>query len=324
MGIVTNLQVKHRVSKELEQVEAYLTHVLSHGAEDFNTLIRPLSAGGGKRLRAQLFLLIALAGESKKEDRTAIAVAIEMLHLATLIHDDVLDQAEIRRGVPAIHCTKGNKVAILSGDYLFAKAFEEVAKVGSPECLAVFADVIRNLVEGEFMQMEDVNRLDQGVERYLVKTQKKTADFIEACLELGCILGGWSEKDRGHFKTYGHALGMSFQITDDIMDYREQSQTTGKPVGKDLQEGILTYPLLSVVTDTNQAYIQAELENIQHRGAHPKELIQYVIQHGGVDAALALEEQYREEAMQALAQLPDFEGKDVLKRVIESLATRKV
>ena len=107
MSILTDAQMKLRVSNDLAHVETYLQQSLQTGAEDFNALIRPLSAGGGKRLRAQLCLLIALSGESKQEDRVRMAAAIEMLHLATLIHDDVLDQAEVRRGVTAIHCSLG-------------------------------------------------------------------------------------------------------------------------------------------------------------------------------------------------------------------------
>lgn len=323
MSILTNAQMKLRVSKDLSGVEEYLQASLTTGAEDFNALIRPLSAGGGKRLRAQLCLLIALAGDSKQEDRIRMAGAIEMLHLATLIHDDVLDQAEVRRGVESIHCSKGNKVAILSGDYLFAKAFSIVAEVGSIPCLTIFSEIITALVEGEFMQMEDVYRLDQGTDRYLLKTQKKTADFIEGCLAIGGILGGWSEEHIQLLRQYGHGLGMAFQITDDVMDYREQTVTTGKPVGKDVKEGILTYPLLSVVTDETRSTLEDMIADIKD-GADTKELLDYVTSLGGIDKALALEAQYRKEAEEALRALPSFKGKDILETVLEKLATRKV
>ena len=322
MSILTDAQMKLRVSKDLERVETYLQQSLQTGAEDFNALIRPLSAGGGKRLRAQLCLLIALSGDSNQEDRVRMAAAIEMLHLATLIHDDVLDQAEVRRGVTSIHCTKGNKVAILSGDYLFAKAFGIVAEIGSIPCLTIFSEIISALVEGEFMQMEDVYRLDQGTERYLLKTQKKTADFIEGCLALGGILGGWSEEHIQLLRTYGHGLGMAFQITDDVMDYREQTVTTGKPVGKDVKEGILTYPL-SVVTPDNTMYVTNMIEDIRN-GKDTKELMEYVTAKGGIDQALALEATYRKQAETALQQLPSFKGKDILETVLEKLSNRKV
>lgn len=323
MSLEKELALIEQVKADLVKVEAYLAESLQTGSEDFNRLIRPISAAGGKRLRARLCLLIAGAGKASEADRVRIAAAVEMLHLATLIHDDVLDQAAVRRGATAIHCSKGNKVAILSGDYLFAKAFDVVAQIGSVACLHVFSFIISALVEGEFMQMEDVYRLDQGIERYLTKTQKKTADFIEACLELGGILGKWSETDIRLLKQYGHGLGMAFQITDDIMDYAATAKTTGKPVGKDLREGLITYPLLSVINEANKAEVTKAVQAIAD-GQAPDELIAYVAAQGGVANAEALEADYRRDAHEALEALPDFAGKAVLYEVLDSLADRKV
>lgn len=323
MSLEKELALIEQVKADLVKVEAYLAESLQTGSEVFNRLIRPISAAGGKRLRARLCLLIAGAGKASEADRVRIAAAVEMLHLATLIHDDVLDQAAVRRGATAIHCSKGNKVAILSGDYLFAKAFDVVAQIGSVACLHVFSFIISALVEGEFMQMEDVYRLDQGIERYLTKTQKKTADFIEACLELGGILGKWSETDIRLLKQYGHGLGMAFQITDDIMDYAATAETTGKPVGKDLREGLITYPLLSVINEANKAEVTKAVQAIAD-GQAPDELIAYVAAQGGVANAEALEADYRRDAHEALEALPDFAGKAVLYEVLDSLADRKV
>ena len=173
MSEATQFDIIEQIGQDLEQVEVSLAASFETGAEDFNALIRPLSAAGGKRLRAQLCILVALAGNSIQEERIKIAESVEMLHLATLIHDDVLDQSAIRRGESTIHTHKGNKIAILSGDYLFAKCFALVASLNSTEYLKVFTHIITCLVEGEFMQMEDVYRIDQGIDRYMTKTQKK-------------------------------------------------------------------------------------------------------------------------------------------------------
>ncbi len=323
MTVVAELKLKEQVKSDLVKVEAFLEESLHTGSEDFNQLIRPLSAAGGKRLRARLCLLIAGAGQSDEKERVAMAAAVEMLHLATLIHDDVLDQAEVRRGAEAIHCSKGNKVAILSGDYLFAKAFDIVAEVGSVQCLKAFTFITSALVEGEFMQMEDVFRVDQGTDRYLAKTQKKTADFIEACMEVGGILGHWPAEQIPYLKRYGHCLGMAFQITDDIMDYCATSESTGKPVGKDLREGLITYPLLSVVTPENAADLTKQVHAIADGGSEDA-LIDFVVKQGGVENTLRLEETYRRDATEALDALPDFTGKAILREVLASLKHRKV
>ncbi len=323
MSDVASINLLDQMELDLEHVENALVSSFQTGVEDFNCLIRPLSAAGGKRLRAQLCLLVALGGESVQEERVKIAEAVEMLHLATLIHDDVLDQADIRRGEDTIHSHKGNKVAILSGDYLFAKAFTIVSEMESTEYLRIFSYIISCLVEGEFMQMEDVYRIDQGIERYMTKTQKKTADFMEGCMELGGLLGGWSPEDVVNLKKYGHALGMAFQITDDIMDYRETTETTGKPVGNDLREGLLTYPLLSIVTKDNGATLLEQIKNL-HNGGDEQAIIDYVIAEGGINNTLAVADAYCNDAIQALEQLPDFEGKPFLMMAVENLANRKV
>lgn len=319
----TKDNMKAVLAQDLVAVEANLNEEFASDASDFNALVAPLSAAGGKRLRAQLVLLIANAGHgSKLEDRVHIAAAVEMLHLATLIHDDVLDQADIRRGESTIHTHKGNKVAILSGDYLFAKAFHYVSRMDSMEYLRIFSHVITCLVEGEFMQMEDAYRMDQGMDRYLAKTQKKTADFLEACMELGGLLGSWSPDHIRLLKAYGHALGMGFQITDDILDYRETSESTGKPVGNDLKEGLLTYPLLSIVTDQNKDQLKADVRALRH-GGNSQGIIDYVVAQGGLENTLALEAKYRQDALEALDRLPDFVGKEILYKVVDGLASRK-
>ncbi|NCB95229.1 MAG: polyprenyl synthetase family protein [Negativicutes bacterium] len=323
MSEATQFDIIEQIGQDLEQVEVSLAASFETGAEDFNALIRPLSAAGGKRLRAQLCILVALAGNSVQEERIKIAESVEMLHLATLIHDDVLDQAAIRRGESTIHTHKGNKIAILSGDYLFAKCFALVASLNSTEYLKVFTHIITCLVEGEFMQMEDVYRIDQGIDRYMTKTQKKTADFMEGCMELGGMLGGWSPEHIVQLKRYGHALGMVFQITDDIMDYRESSDTTGKPSGNDLKEGLLTYPLLSIVTDDNKDKLLADIKNLAN-GGDDQAIIDYVIAQGGVDNTLVVADKYCNDAYDALNQLPDFDGKVLLEMAVANLADRKV
>ena len=306
MSQTNELEIMERIALDLERVEESLASSFNTGAEDFNALIRPLSAAGGKRLRAQLCLLIANAGTSIERQRIKIAEAVEMLHLATLIHDDVLDQAEIRRGEDTIHMHKGNKVAILSGDYLFAKAFKIVSEMTNMKYLQVFSHIITCLVEG-----------------YMTKTQKKTADFMEGCMELGGLLGDWQANEIIELKKYGHALGMAFQITDDIMDYRETAETTGKPVGNDLREGLLTYPLLSIVNDGNKDKLLEDIKGLNN-GGNEQDIIDYVIAQGGIDNTLAVADKYCKDALAALAAVRDFPGKEFLVMAVENLADRKV
>ena len=250
MSQTNELEIMERIALDLEHVEESLASSFNTGAEDFNALIRPLSAAGGKRLRAQLCLLIANAGTSIERQRIKIA-------------------------------------------------------------------------EAEFMQMEDVYRIDQGIERYMTKTQKKTADFMEGCMELGGLLGDWQEDEIIELKKYGHALGMAFQITDDIMDYRETAETTGKPVGNDLREGLLTYPLLSIVNDGNKDKLLEDIKGLNN-GGNEQDIIDYVIAQGGIDNTLAVADKYCKDALAALAAVRDFPGKEFLVMAVENLADRKV
>lgn len=311
-----------RIIQDIFQVEARLQKEFFKSSQAFDNLIRPLAMAGGKRLRAKLCLLIAGTVPSE-ENRVAIATAIEMLHLATLIHDDVLDQADLRRGIHTIHCSTGNKTAILSGDYLFAKTFALIAQTENIDCLRIFTRVIIALVEGEFFQMEDVGTLEQSKERYLLKIQKKTADFLEAATELGAILGNYSNEEVALFKKFGHAVGMLFQITDDVMDYCGTPEESGKPAGQDLREGVITFPLLAVTTDENRAYLQEKIHQIM-AGESPTPLIEYVVEHGGIKATLALAAEYAVQARNALDALPVFEGKTDLYATVDGLVDRHI
>ena len=142
-------------------------------------------------------------------------------------------------------------------------------------------------------------------------------------MEFGSLLGGWSESEFIELKKYGHALGMAFQITDDIMDYRETTETTGKPVGNDLREGLLTYPLLSIVNDDNKDRLLADIKALNN-GGNEQDIIDYVIAQGGIDNTLAVADKYCKDALAALAAVRDFPGKEFLVMAVENLADRKV
>ena len=146
---------------------------------------------------------------------------------------------------------------------------------------------------------------------------------MEGCMELGGLLGDWQEDEIIELKKYGHALGMAFQITDDIMDYRETAETTGKPVGNDLREGLLTYPLLSIVNDGNKDKLLEEIKGLNN-GGNEQDIIDYVIAQGGIDNTLAVADKYCKDALAALAAVRDFPGKEFLVMAVENLADRKV
>ena len=205
-----------------------------------------LVSSGGKRLRPALFLLAARGGAAFDRARAMpIAVALELIHTASLVHDDVIDEADTRRGAETTNAKWGNQVAILSGDYLFARAFKLVAEEGYDSSVYVkLAQLVCTLSEGEILQDHTVYQVPASEHAYYERIRKKTADFLEICCELGGAIGGMSAEDTEGMAFYGHAIGMAFQITDDLLDYRQTSEHIGKPAGRDLAQGFVTLPVI--------------------------------------------------------------------------------
>ena len=207
---------------------------------------RHLVNSGGKRIRPALCLLAAHAGEKFDPDKSLpLAAALEMIHTASLVHDDVIDAADTRRGHVTANVKWGNQIAILSGDYIFARAFRLIADENYDRYVSKrLAELVGNLSVGEIIQ--DQNLFDAGIDwdGYYDRIQKKTADFLEICCELGGVIGGLPKTDTDSLAAYGHAVGMAFQITDDLLDVWQTSAALGKPAGNDLRQGIATLPTL--------------------------------------------------------------------------------
>ena len=251
------------VQAELEQVEAQLHTLVQSPVSMITDVGRHLLTAGGKRLRPALYLLCAKNGSTGTlpPEAVPLAAAIEMIHMATLIHDDVIDDAPIRRGLPTANICWGNRRAVLAGDYLFAAAFNLAALHAGNETLRILTDVVRSICEGEILQSQECFLIDITEENYLRRTAKKTADFIAA----SCRLGGMSAKLPADaveaLAQYGHALGMAFQITDDILDVTASAHQLGKPVGNDLRQGIITLPVIYTLRSDSQGPKLASLLN---------------------------------------------------------------
>lgn len=231
------------VNDDLMAVEEQLYSIIQSPVDLVNDIGRHLVQAGGKRLRPALYLLCARGGVPKQAELTPIAVAIELIHMATLVHDDIIDNAATRRGRPTANARWGNHSSVLTGDYLFAKAFS-AAMVAEKNMLKILTDVICNICEGEIVQLKESFNAEQDEADYRHRIAQKTADFIAASCELGAISGGLDEKSVLQVREYGYALGMAFQITDDILDITASAEQLGKPVGNDLRQGIVTLPVI--------------------------------------------------------------------------------
>jgi geranylgeranyl pyrophosphate synthase len=201
-------------------------------------------AAGGKRLRPLLVFLSAPAGARSRESLVRAAAAIELVHMATLVHDDVLDRAALRRGKPTVWSTDGDQIAAATGDYLFARAFGELAATGDMPSIDLLARCSLGLSEGEAMQREQTRRPETTPEEYLERCTLKTGRLFAAACALGARLGGLEDGDVEELTTYGRCLGLAFQVADDVLDCEGSPESTGKPIGTDLLAGIATLPLL--------------------------------------------------------------------------------
>jgi len=203
-----------------------------------------LFAAGGKRLRPALVLLTAHVGRYDLKPLTPAAVAVELTHAATLVHDDVIDRAPLRRGRPTVAASLGDEPAIVIGDFYFAKAYEQAARTDSPEVVALLANAVMEICAGEVRQQAIRHRYSTDVDEYMRRIEAKTATLLAACCEIGAVLGGLETGMRSALREYGRLLGLAFQIADDVLDYTSSEDEIGKPIGHDLIEGFATLPLM--------------------------------------------------------------------------------
>lgn len=237
---------------ELAAVEQELASVITSQDDLVTDIGSHLLRAGGKRLRPALYILCAKSGNPDRRDILPVAAAIELIHMATLVHDDVIDNAATRRGLATANARWGNSVTVLAGDYLFAKAFSLIATHGGPAALKILTGTICDICEGEISQARDVFNPDVTEEAYLSRIGKKTAGFIAASSELGALSAAMPPQDVDALRQYGYAIGMAFQITDDLLDVTASSEQIGKPAGNDLRQGVLTLPVIHALKNSPQ------------------------------------------------------------------------
>jgi geranylgeranyl pyrophosphate synthase len=305
----------------IDEVEGLLAGVAAGAPPD---LIQPALVSltsGGKRLRPLLLVLSAQMGEPDREYLLEAATTIEVLHTATLIHYDIVDRAESRRGVPTTVAEYGREIAAATGDFLFAEAFSKLAGIGDPRLVRAFAAASVGLASGELEQYR-ANGADVEVEAYLEHIRKKTAGLFQVACVAGATLGGLSLVQIDALASYGQALGIAFQMSDDIMDLVGKPGLMGKGIGTDLVEGTVTLPVIFALKEGDAATIRRVLTD---PGPSPELL------EAGMDAVLATDAIARTEdwaqgeidaALRDLALLPDCPEREFLESVASEVVGR--
>lgn len=313
------------IQSDLDVLNEGLIGAVSSPVALVNEVGTHLVTAGGKRIRPALCLLAARGSKEFSLERILpLAEALELIHTASLVHDDVIDEADTRRGEPTANAKWDNQIAILGGDYIFARAFSLIAEGGYGDYVAKrLAELVCNLSVGEIIQDHTVYQAVKDLDNYYERIQKKTADFLEICCELGGLVGGLPEEDTKKLAEYGHCIGMAFQITDDVLDIMQTSEQIGKPAGNDIRQGIVTLPVIHALNVSADAEELAEIvTNPEMTGEMVERALEIVRMTDGVEVAKAKADEYLERARQVIpADLPE-EIKDAFVQVADFIGDR--
>jgi heptaprenyl diphosphate synthase len=312
-----------KIQSGLEQVEVELLKSVTHTDPVANVTSRHLLEAGGKRLRPVLVLLGAALGDDSKQEVIKAAVVVELTHLATLYHDDVMDRAPMRRGVPTAHEVWGNSVAILTGDLLFARASQIVSRLGG-KALTLQADTFERLCLGQLHETLGPQDNEDPIAHYIQVLADKTGSLIAASAELGVVYGDGPDEYREPMRIYGEKVGVAFQLIDDVIDIA--SDDSGKTPGTDLRAGVPTMPTLILrahaATDPKARELIEIIDGGLEDDAQLALAVSKLREHPALEEAYQMAKTWAAEAVEALAPLPDSPVKDALRVFAEAVVDR--
>lgn len=299
--------IKGLVQKQFEAVNTLVLQSLQSQANLVNDIGRHIVQSGGKRLRPLVLLLIGKAFDYRGEEDIRLAAVIEFIHTATLLHDDVVDHAELRRGQQTANHVWGNEAAVLVGDFLYSRAIQMMVSCENPLLMQTVADAVNVMSEGELLQLLDRHNNDLTEGAYLNIIQSKTAKLFEAASVLGAILGNQTASTQVSMARYGMHLGTAFQLMDDVLDYKASMSTLGKKPGNDLLEGKVTLPLIHAIQQGSPKDVRQIKQILQATGPDQESfgVIQKLIEKtGSLAYTLTFAKSEAKRAIEALKKLP--------------------
>jgi octaprenyl-diphosphate synthase len=313
-AIATAKEVFDLLRDDLSAIETELVRDAVSNVAAITDIADHLREGGGKRIRPSLLLLAAKSLGYHGHGMVRLGAVVEMVHTATLVHDDIIDGADTRRGRPSANTTWGNSKCVLAGDWLYMQAFHIALLERKFKVLDLLIGLTQQMVEGEFVQMEKLGRM-VGEAEYYDLIYRKTACLFDVSMRLGAVLAGASEELEEQMGEYGRNLGIAFQIVDDVLDLTATEQVLGKPVASDLREGKATLAVVHALengTVHEQDAIRRVLEDLSFERTSHLEVLEILDRHGSVQYALSAAFQYAEFARAAIAGLPESDYKRAL------------
>ncbi len=320
---VTLQTIQAPIRERLDQVSQTMGRIVSSELPLVGQVSAHLLAMRGKMFRPTLLLLSSEVAGEGEEKAVRIAASLELIHLATLVHDDAVDHSALRRGMPTVNALFSHQISVIMGDFLYSTALTDLVGLGDLEALQALTRASTEMTLGEMRQLAVIEPLDFGESEYYDLIRSKTASLMRAACELGALSG--ARNYRRALGAYGENLGMAFQITDDLLDYREVKETTGKPSGLDLREHKVTLPLIYALRDMSprsRPDVERLFASDQVTDADIATVVRIVAESGGFEYARARGEEFAERAQDALSDLPDTAARGALSDAISYVMER--
>jgi octaprenyl-diphosphate synthase len=296
------------VKSDLERVEREISLESVASVDAVTTISRYLQDGGGKRLRPILVLLASQLVGDVSDSTIRMAAVVEMIHAATLVHDDVIDNAKSRRGRPSSNVMWGNHTCVLAGDWLYMQAFQIAVRERNFHVLDLLVSLTQMMVEGELLQLERIGRIDISEADYMELVDRKTASLFSTCARLGAIMAGANETIEARLGEFAWNLGIAFQLVDDMLDFTSDEKVLGKPVGNDLREGKVTLPLIYALEDATheeRLTVSAVLKVGNYVGVPFHRILRIITAHQGFERVRERAQSFTERARTIISEFPD-------------------
>nr|WP_231620282.1 polyprenyl synthetase family protein [Fictibacillus sp. 26RED30] len=307
----------------MQQIEDQLVESVRSDQTQIHTAGAELLKAGGKRIRPVFVLLSAQFGTYNIQQVKKPAAALELIHMASLVHDDVVDDADMRRGRKTVKAKYDNKIAMYTGDFIFASALKLMTEIEIPRAHQILAQGMKEMCLGEIEQINEQYDTDQNIRRYFKRIKRKTALLIALSCQLGAITSKADVSLQKKLYDFGFSVGMAFQITDDILDFTASEKQLGKPAGSDLKQGNLTLPVLYTIYQYPNMKEKLDAYYETKEPAQLAELLKDIKELGGIDYATKISDKYLKRAKLAAESLPETDARDSLLKVADYIAGRK-
>ena len=322
---ITAREAFELVEADLREVEREISVESIASVDAITTINQYLQAGGGKRLRPALLLLCGRLFGPSTDCARRLAAVVEMLHTATLVHDDVIDVAKSRRGRPSTNVVWGNHISVLAGDWLYMQAFQVALRERNSHILDVLISLTQMMVEGELLQLERLHRIDISEADYMELVDRKTASLFSACSSLGATAGGADEATELRLGEFAWNLGMAFQLVDDILDFTSTEKILGKPAGNDLREGKTTLPMIYALEHVTSEERLA-VETVVGDGSYEHVPFMYILQilerYGSVARAYDRAHAFTEKSRSIIATFEESPAQRALQAIVDLVTER--